>query len=175
MGSSSSTIRTPKILSQVGIVGNCFLHPLNETRSLDRHALVQFILKRRVTRGGHGELSHRFLLSVTADRLHYFCHRATSSAAPPAAQDTKKLHLAMMLCTPTPRDESSSVSPYLRVGIGTPNIRVDRFLRFAVRFRLVFFALRFLAMWLPLTSSAKLRVLSTDKGDQCQSYSSAHC
>jgi hypothetical protein len=60
----------------------------------------------------------------------------------------KTLHLAMMLCTksaPAPRGESG-VSPYLKVGIGTPNIRVDRFLRFAVRFRLVFFAFRFLAM-----------------------------
>jgi hypothetical protein len=30
--------------------------------------------------------------------------------------------------------------------VGTPNIRVDRFLRFAVRFRLVLFAFRLLAM-----------------------------
>ena len=35
--------------------------------------------------------------------------------------------------------------PLPRVGIGTPNIRVDRFLRLAVRLRLVFFA-RFLAI-----------------------------
>ena len=49
---------------EVGIVGNRFLNPLNETWSLDRHALVQLILKSRVTRGGHRELSHRSLLSV---------------------------------------------------------------------------------------------------------------
>jgi hypothetical protein len=43
-------------------------------------------------------------------------------------------------------ERPDGVSSYLpRVGIGTPNIRV-RFLRFAVRFRLVFRAFRFLAM-----------------------------
>ena len=41
---------------------------------------------------------------------------------------------------------SDDVQPLPSVGIGTPNIRVDCFLRFAVRFRLVFFAFRFLAM-----------------------------
>ena len=39
----------------------------------------------------------------------------------------------------------SDVSLYPIWGIGTPNIRL-RFLRFVVRFRLVFLALRFLAM-----------------------------
>jgi hypothetical protein len=42
---------------------------------------------------------------------------------------------------------------------------VDRFLRFAVRFRLVFFALRFLAMWLPLTSFSQAQsTLQQTKG-----------
>src|SRR4029453_9047770 len=53
-----------RILSQVGIIGNRFLHPLNETWSLDRHELVQLILKSRVTRSGYGELGHRSLLSA---------------------------------------------------------------------------------------------------------------
>jgi hypothetical protein len=53
----------------------------------------------------------------------------------------------MVLCTKRAvQREARRVSSYLpRVGIGTPNIRV-RFLRFAVRFRLVFRAFRFLAM-----------------------------
>src|SRR4029453_6808890 len=40
-------------------------------------------------------------------------------------------------------EASAPCQPLPRVGIGTPNIRVDRFLRFAVRFRLVFFAFAF--------------------------------
>jgi hypothetical protein len=36
--------------------------------------------------------------------------------------------------------------PLPRVGIGTPNTRVDRFLRLVVRLRWAFFAFRFLAI-----------------------------
>jgi hypothetical protein len=50
------------------------------------------------------------------------------------------------------------------LGIGTPKIRVDRFLRFAFGFRLVFFAFRFLAMrqppWLHFSQR---RIQPTDK------------
>jgi hypothetical protein len=79
----------------------------------------------------------------TGDQLHCpCCLAALSSPAPQAPQGaTKSWHPA-----PERARAESSVSAYLRVGIGTPNIRVDRFLRLAVRFRLVLFALRFLAM-----------------------------
>jgi hypothetical protein len=79
----------------------------------------------------------------TGDQLHCpCCLAALSSPAPQAPQGaTKSWHPA-----PERARAESSVSAYLRVGIGTPNIRVDRFLRLAVRFRLVLFAFRFLAM-----------------------------
>src|SRR6266700_1632170 len=48
-----------RILSQVSIVGDCFLNPLNEPRSLDPNAIRQLIFKDRVTSSGHGELVHR--------------------------------------------------------------------------------------------------------------------
>lgn len=68
-----------RILSQVGIVGNRFLHPLNETWSLDRHSLVQLILKSRVTRGGHGELGHRSLLSAGYSTLSAPVHAKSTA------------------------------------------------------------------------------------------------
>jgi hypothetical protein len=55
-----------RILSKVGVVGNRFLNPLNQTWALDSDALVQLLFKSRMTRRGHGKFSHRFLSS--ADR-----------------------------------------------------------------------------------------------------------
>jgi hypothetical protein len=49
-----------RILSQVGIVGNRS-NPLNQTWALDPDALIQLIFKSRMTRGGHGEFTHRFI------------------------------------------------------------------------------------------------------------------
>src|SRR5262245_52552640 len=49
------------ILSQISIVGNRLLNPLNQTWALDPDTLVQLVFKRRVTRGGHGKFSHRFI------------------------------------------------------------------------------------------------------------------
>jgi hypothetical protein len=67
-----------RILSKVGIVGDRFLHALNETWSFDRNALVQLILKSRVTRGGHGELGHRSraLPTVVSKKAHITCREA---------------------------------------------------------------------------------------------------
>jgi len=49
-----------RILSQVGVVSNCFLNTLNEARTLGPDAMLQFILKSRVTHGCHGELVYQF-------------------------------------------------------------------------------------------------------------------
>src|SRR5262249_13163666 len=61
----------------------------------------------------------------------------------PSTTGAEKLHLAP---EGVRNVRSEYCQPLPKVGIGTPNIRVDRFLRLAVRFRLVFFALRFLAI-----------------------------
>src|SRR5262249_41638863 len=50
-------------LSEIGIVGDCFLNSLHQMRSLDPNALPQLIFKGRVTRGGHRELAHFSLRS----------------------------------------------------------------------------------------------------------------
>src|SRR5262249_20274668 len=56
------------ILSEVGVVRNRFLNPLNQTRALDPDALAQLDFESRVTRGGHGQASHRFSSSVGATK-----------------------------------------------------------------------------------------------------------
>jgi hypothetical protein len=53
-----------RILSKVGVVGNRFLSPLNQTWALDSDALVQLLFKSRMTRRGHGKFTHRFLSSA---------------------------------------------------------------------------------------------------------------
>jgi catechol 2,3-dioxygenase-like lactoylglutathione lyase family enzyme len=61
-----------RILSKVGVVGNRFLNPLNQTWALDSDAPVQLLFKSRMTRRGHGKFTHRFLSFV--DRIwSVFC------------------------------------------------------------------------------------------------------
>jgi hypothetical protein len=97
-------------------------------------------------KAGHGP--HR----ADFERLakHVMCIQlAISSTVPVVPQHCRSQH--HMLFTALRKLHRASEGrprrqPLPKVGIGTPNIRVDRFLRFAVRFRLVFFAFRFLAM-----------------------------
>src|SRR5262249_16091688 len=97
-----------RILSQIGIVGYRFLNPLNQTWALDPNALVQFILKGRVTRGGHGEFSHRFLPSIRADRDRILLGRVWSH------QSYSALTLRHRPCADL---ENLGTTPFLDLGI----------------------------------------------------------
>jgi hypothetical protein len=62
-----------RILGQVGIVGNRFLNPLNQTWTLDPGALAQLTFKSRMTRGGHGEFSHRLASPINSAPSGILC------------------------------------------------------------------------------------------------------